>query len=173
LQPHHTERLSIIFLVLLVLFLVAVIYYNQTEATSTKGIPGISISDFQIAGVQSLNSSGTTLVLQFAIKDSTPIGGTIENASYALYADGSYVGRGIVNGPVEIPARGSTVASSDFLLTAAGSFRGSRSYFLDLGAVSWRATGSAKLVQSLLGSFRVQFDCTSTSGPISCSYRLV
>jgi len=154
--------------------MVGIIYYNQNETAPQKENLGISVSDFQVIGIRSVNSSGSLLALQFTINDNTPVGGTIENASFVLYADGSLVGRGILSAPVKVPVQSSILATSYFLLPPAGALIGSRAYFLDLGTVSWRAVGNALVVESLVGTFKMHFNCTSVSqsGSISCNYLL-
>jgi LEA14-like dessication related protein len=163
-------RATLIFLGLVVLLLAAIALYDET--ISAPPSPGITLSQFQLLGVQAVNSSGTTLVVQFTVKNSTPIGGTLQYSVYNLYADGNYVGRGLINSPVRIPAHGSIDATTDFLLPLVGTLRGSWSYFLDRGDVSWRAVGNATVNESILGTFSVNFDCLSSSqyNSISCSY---
>lgn len=168
-----SEQLSIVFLLFVVLFLGVVVYYDQASTPAEK-VVGISLSQFQIIGVQTVNSSGSTLIIQFNINNRDPLGATVLNASYDLYGDGNYIGRGEINDPVLVPARGSVIATTDFLLPLKGSLQGSFSYFLDGGNVDWRAIGNATLLEKVVGKFIVQFNCISTSqqNPISCSYVL-
>jgi len=166
------DRTTLIFLVLVVLLLAAIALYDEQSVSVPTPSLGISLSQFQLVGVQAVNTSGTTLVVQFSIKNSAPIGGTLLYSVYNLYADGNYVGRGLIDSSVKIPAHGSVQATTDFLLPLLGSLRGSWSYFLDGGDVSWRAVGNATVNESVLGTFSVNFDCTSSSAynSISCSY---
>ncbi len=165
---------SLLFLLLVVILLAGVAFYNQTTPSPSVETAGVSISQFQVLSVEAVNISGSTLVIQFTIKNSTPVGATIENATYNLYADGNYIGRGLVNQPVKVPARGSVAARTDFLLPLKGSLLWSWTYFIDGGAVSWRAVGNATLAQSFLGAFNLQFNCLSSPGysSISCAYTL-
>jgi hypothetical protein len=175
LNSNRSELGGIFFLALVGVFLVGVVYYNQSTTVSSSGdIPGLSISDFQVLSLQGVNSTGTILLAQFTVKDDTPVGGTVENASYNLYADGGYVGRGVVNTAVVVPARGSVIGISVFLVPLAGSLRGTWSYFVDGGDVSWHAVGNATISQSVLGTVRVQFNCNTFNGTgsISCNYVL-
>ncbi len=74
------EWSSLLFLLLVVVLLTVVVFYNQT-AVSSHSI-GISVSKFQFIGLQSINSSGSTLVVQFVIMNATPLGVILRNASY-------------------------------------------------------------------------------------------
>lgn len=165
------EWASVLFLLITVALLVGVTYYNQATPTTSAQTSGFSISNFQLTGVESVNSSGTTLLYQFEIRNPAPVGATAENVIYDMYADGSYVGRGVIVQPLKIPPMGTVTASTNFLLTPVGSVRGTWRYFLDGGNVSWRAIGNATLIQPILGILHVQFDCLSSSdSSISCSY---
>jgi LEA14-like dessication related protein len=169
------SRLSGLFLIIVLLVLAGVIFYNEaTTAERSSSSLGISLSQFQFTGVQAVNGSGSSIIVQFTIKDATPVGGTLGSAIYDLYADGSYVGRGSIEQPVKIPADGSVTVSTALFLPVAGSVRGLWFYFLDVGNVSWRAVGNATLDQSVLGEAALHFDCLSAPGysSISCSYVL-
>jgi LEA14-like dessication related protein len=167
------EMASLLFLSMVIVLLAGVIFYNQVSSSSAAP-SGISISQFELIGIESVNGSGSTLVIQFTITNPAPIGATIENASYDLYADGSYVGHGVVSQPFKIPARGTATSSTDFFLPVTGGFRGTWIYFLGGGEVYWRASGNATVSQSLLGTVEAQFSCTSAPrvNGISCSYIL-
>jgi Late embryogenesis abundant protein len=112
------------------------------------------------------------LEIQFSIHNTTPLSGTIQNVSYDLYADGKFVGSGVVDQPVEIPARSTTSAVTDFFLGPSESAMGLWSYFFDQGQVRWLAQGNAIVNQSLFGSIHVGFTCESSPniGSISCNY---
>ena len=164
------ERSSVLYLLLVVLVLAALVFFNQTT-TSTHPV-GISLSNFQLIGIQSVNSSGSTLEVQFEIMNSLPLGVNLRDASYFLYADGTYIGRGAVVQSFKIPADGSVSAVSDFLVPLDGSIRGTWDYFIDSGHVSWRAIGNATVTESFTGSLEVSFNCLSSPdySSISCSY---
>jgi LEA14-like dessication related protein len=164
------ETLSILFLILVMVLLLGFVFLDQ--ASSSEKQSALSLSQFQIAGLQSINSSGTTIIVQFTIQNSTPLSGTIEKAVFNLYADGGYIGRGAIDQPVKVPAKSTVSTTTDLLLPLAGGLRGTWSYFLDVGTVSWRATGNATIFESITGVVKIQFDCTSVkgSGSISCTY---
>jgi len=163
----------VLFFLFVVVFLISLVYYNQTTSSSVRPA-GISISDFQLVGVQSVNASGSTLVLEFVIKNATPLGVTLNYATYIVYGDSSYIGRGVIEQSVKIPARGSASAYTDFLVPLQGSIQGTWDYFINGGNVSWRAIGDATITQTLTGSLAVEFNCLSSPGysSISCSYVL-
>lgn len=170
------ERLApLIFLAVIVILLVSVIIFNQLKSIPNGTSVGVSVSDFQLAGVKGINSSGSTFVIQFEITDSTPIGGTVERAAYFLYGDDHYIGRGILDQPVSVPSHTTVSAESNLLVPASGGLQGAWSYFLEIGAVSWLAIGNATLNEPILGTFVVHFSCSTTSGsgPVSCSYVLL
>lgn len=168
------EWASVLFLLITIALLVGVAYYNQTTPSTSSEAPGISISDFQLIGLELINSSGTTLLYQFQVRNPTPVGATVENVMYDMYADGNYLGLGVIDQPLKIPAMGSVLGETNFLLTPVGSIRGAWIYFLDGGQVSWKVVGNATLIQSILGILHVQFDCISESSEssISCSYAI-
>lgn len=158
------------------LLLIGFAYYDQLVSSSTSArVAGFSLSGFQVSSLDGTNSSGSILLLQFTLNDDTPVGCTLIYADYNLYADGGYVGHGIINRAVIVPARGSVTETSLFLLPLAGSLRGSWRYFVDGGDVDWNAQGNASITQSVLGKIAIHFDCSAVNGTastISCSYAL-
>jgi len=167
-----SSRVVILFFAIVLLLLFGIVFLDQQTSAKSGSSFGVSISGFQLSGIQSVNASGTTVVVTFAIKDETPIGGTLQSATYKLYGDGNYIGQGTVDSPLKIPAHGNVGATTDLLLPLSGGLRGSWIYFLDGGNVSWRAEGNATVEESGLGSAAVQFNCSSASGStlISCNY---
>jgi len=167
-----SSRAAILFFIIVLLLLFGIVLLDQQTATKSGSSFGVSISGFQFAGIQSVNASGTTVVVTFTIKDETPIGGTLQFATYKLFGDGNYIGQGTVGSPVKIPVHGNVGATTDLLLPLSGGLRGTWIYFLDGGNVSWRARGNATIEESGFGSAAVQFNCSSVAGSslISCSY---
>lgn len=169
-EMRRAETISLIFVLLLVAILVGVVYYQQAIQASQKVPPGeISFSQFTVVGLDSVNASGSTFVVQFRITDLTPLGGMLVNASYDLYGDGSYVGRGTIVEPVKIPARNSVVTKTSLLLPLGGGSHAMWSYIIDNGQVTWEVRGNATLIEPIIGILNLKFDCrTVNRGSISC-----
>ncbi len=161
-----------LFFVIVLLVLIGVALFDQESTITSRQALGISVFDFQLMGLEAVNGSGSTIVVTFSIKNTTPVGATLQYATYKLFGDSNYFGRGAITSPVKIPAHGSVEATTDFLLPLAGGLRGSWVYFLDGGNISWRAQGNATITEPILGALSVQFNCASISGysSISCSY---
>jgi LEA14-like dessication related protein len=167
-----SARAMVLFFVIVLVLLIGVALFDQ-ESTPTSGqVLGISVLNFQPVGLQAVNASGSTIVVTFTIKNTTPVGATLLYATYKLYGDGNYVGKGAITSPVKIPAHSSVQATTDFLLPLEGAIRGSWAYFLYGGNISWRAQGNATIIEPILGALSVQFNCKSIpeSSSISCSY---
>jgi Major capsid protein Gp23 len=172
-NPRSSQWGTVIFLLVAILLIGGIAVYDQTNTSSNDAL-GISVSGFQFVGIKDANSSGSTVVVLFEIRDKTPIGGIVKDAVFNLYADGNYVGRGALGNAVSIPANGAATAEAYLLLPVSGTLHATSAYFLDLGMVTWRASGNATLSQSILGTIHVGFSCNSVTGTgqISCSYVL-
>jgi LEA14-like dessication related protein len=122
------------------------------------------ISDIKVIGIRSASFSGVVLKVQFTAKNPTPISFVLERATYLLYGDGNYLGRGVISEQIAIPAHNSTIVDSSFstgLLDASQVFL---SYATSGSSqISWEARGNATFVEPLLGTLTVPFECTSSS----------
>lgn len=116
-----STRAMALFFVIVLLVLIGVALFDQESTITSRQALGISVFDFQLMGLEAVNGSGSTIVVTFSIKNTTPVGATLQYATYKLFGDSNYFGRGAITSPVKIPAHGSVEATTDFLLPLAGS----------------------------------------------------
>jgi len=154
-----------IFLFLTIVILSYVVWVHTVVSASSEvsNENAVSISGLHVSGIRAINESGVIFYIQFQVNNPTPLSVKLVNASYYLYGNGIFLGKGEIGQAIDIPAGSKAVVGTNQMVSTGGSLRLGLSYVAQLGNIAWRVKGNATLNVPFLGITIAQFNCVSGS----------
>lgn len=107
-----------------------------------------------------MGGSGINLNLQAVVYNPNGFGATLEAANYSVYANGRYVGEGQLAHQYAITPQSSQTLVFPISVGWGSAVRMTGSYIVDLGSITWKVDGTAKI--EVVGiPLSVSFDFTT------------
>ena len=143
--------------VFLVLILVMGGLWFTQEAAQREAMRTVQVS-FDGVSVKSIGLTSATLTIRLRMYNPNTITATLDRADYELYGNNNYLGNGVIPQRIDIPAGGTRIVETDFVLSYSGGAGVIWSSLIG-GEVSWRIKGTAYF-DTPLGTMNIPFDVT-------------